>query len=1153
MTNEYNYSGHESAFVPTPPENTNSTNVDRKTDKKSNNKDKKEADRVQQFTSLNKKNKLASYRSYTYNFVLAALYKDQVNDPARFRNSELDLIILKSGGKGGEGIRQASAVEERLRITKAANKEEKKKAQEELGKRAPTLRAIDGFNKESPGRFDMFIDDVEIETTMAFSQQGGTTQPTSIRFEVIEPYSINGFLEAIQVAAVRAGYPNYASASFLLKVQFVGYKDDVDIPDPEFIDKTERYFAIGFTSVEIEVTERGTKYRCSCVIYNEKSFGQPGKLKKSVKMSGENVREILEDLMLNINDQELQNAKKNGSKNFDQYAIKFIKPAGNGWVDDRGGVIAESKIVELGSDSNLFQMIDPAQTQKKSNYKVIKDVPPSKDTEKDEVKFEPKKSVVQFPENVSLHEIIAAVIRDSEYVANLIKDFKVDDVGMVDYFIVRTEVKNQDVIDPKAKRPYQIFTYVVTPYKVHYTNIPHLESSNVSEKNLKKGVLREYNYLYTGQNTEVRNFRLQFNNLYFEAIPQDGGNKDKPSSKNAARNANSPSVKAKNPTLNSETTVPQPAKRTDPTATAILPPSGYTAGLPKNDPYSVLARTMHEKMLNSLSLATCELEIVGDPFFLVTGGTGNYNPGLITNLETVDGEAAHIIGQVLIAINFRNPIDINPSTGMMIFDKNRIPFSGVFQVNKVKSTFKDGFFNQRMDLVRIPGQLIDQGNLQPDDPEDIIFTEDNPKDRVIPEETQAQDYGKRLEADLAVVERGLPSPDTNFTGAVGGLGGDQQVQSFGNYPLEGSLQAGSSPIGKPLPNDVSRSIRLSQLGIAELSQTSLENSSKIKQTIGSLLSYTDKDKVKSLADNVLGSQLKNNNVLNQGSGIGEGAKILLSQSETFTGDVSYNNAYSKTLSNLNVESITGLNDYQSANILNNAGSFIKSRLGSKADPMAIASNIGLDASKVSGLGSLFQSKVSKNILSYSDTPDDLNLTQSVKEGTLLEFMNSSDLENLPKSQPRTTAPQPSTNKEYMDKVVAGGGIRALANLYGASSVDRISGSMVSKMDLSSAMKNVGAANFNPYKNNTVFSNSSDIESYSGRIQSARSQLTPLTGDTFIRDQSLSGTVSSVFGSRGAGKSPLDKLVNNIENSNNPPYTGDNPIIRKNLGMPPLET
>ena len=121
-------------------------------------------------------NILSNYRSFNYVFTFSALKSTTVNDPLKYRDSSLDLVIIRSGGKGTKGI------------VSPTNNE-----------------LVNGFNKNSPGAFDMFIEDVEINSIMGFSENTSVSQPTTVSFDVIEPYSINGFIEALQVSAQAAG------------------------------------------------------------------------------------------------------------------------------------------------------------------------------------------------------------------------------------------------------------------------------------------------------------------------------------------------------------------------------------------------------------------------------------------------------------------------------------------------------------------------------------------------------------------------------------------------------------------------------------------------------------------------------------------------------------------------------------------------------------------------------------------------------------------------------------------------------------------------------------------------------------------------------------------------------------------------------------
>ena len=124
-------------------------------------------------------NILNSYRSITYNFTLAGLKKDYLKDPRKYRESELDLVILKSGGKGNSIISGSGPAEQDVRLSQRnddADPRDRKvqsAAQTNVDVSNNNTSMIQGFNNRSPGRFDMFIENVEIDTLMAFTEGSG--------------------------------------------------------------------------------------------------------------------------------------------------------------------------------------------------------------------------------------------------------------------------------------------------------------------------------------------------------------------------------------------------------------------------------------------------------------------------------------------------------------------------------------------------------------------------------------------------------------------------------------------------------------------------------------------------------------------------------------------------------------------------------------------------------------------------------------------------------------------------------------------------------------------------------------------------------------------------------------------------------------------
>jgi len=649
------------------------------------------------------KNVLNTYRSYTYNFTLATLTNLDLEDPSRYRNSSNYYIIAKSGGKGTNAINSSAGSTSLPTKDYSIYTGTKPGLDQQQGQ-----KLIKDFNTQSPGRFDFFIENVEIENIIAPGLEAGFSLPTSIRFDIIEPYSINGFIEALHVASVASGYPSYNYAVFLLKIEFTGYNDNDELPSvTTSIPKSTRYFPFAFTGLEVEVTERGTLYRCTAIPYEQRGFGHPNKLRIPMGMTGSSVEDILQNLMTKLNEQveKEDTQSKKTAKSFDTYKIVFPSyVVDQGWVGTSGNSIGSSKVAELLKNNSVYKFRDPGDPNTNAeNYKSPDDS--KQTTTYDWQHVDPKEPQVQFSEGALIHDIISSVIRDSEYIREKLKNAETSiKDGFMDYFMVRMEVRNKAEFDHTANKPYQEFTYVVTPYKIHYSRIPNYGSLKVDPKQLVTYTQRTYNYFYTGENIDVLTFKLNFNTLYFEAIPNMLGNSDVVPSTDTAAPGNTNDVQTASNEGNSPDSLGRAGVK--PVAQPIVPYGG-TGQLPNYDPYAIMARNLHQALVNSkTSMITGDIDIIGDPFYLVTGGIGNYVPApdSASPRATVDGDADHNFGEVLIQIIFNNPIDIG-SDGIMKFDSSRVEFSGVYRVNRVINTFHDGMFKQKLDIIRLPGQI----------------------------------------------------------------------------------------------------------------------------------------------------------------------------------------------------------------------------------------------------------------------------------------------------------------------------------------------------------------------------------------------------------------------------------------------------------------
>jgi hypothetical protein len=1133
------YTGYESAFVPSPAAETASPEVERKTSTSKSNPDndsKSAAETKQQAAGTQKEsNVLNGYRSITYNFILAGLPKDYLTKPEAYREGELNLVILKSGGKGDSSVTPPAGPtsDETRRAQADPNDDVRDKRFKTSQKSANDLKTqnagiVQGFNQESPGRFDMFIDSVEIETLMAFTPTSGTTLPTKIKFDIYEPYSVNGFIEALHVTALAAGYTSYVNASYLLKVEFWGYADDdVDqFKDPVKIEGAERYFPIGFTNLEVEITERGTKYVCSAVPYNDRAFGQPSVIKKPIKMEGETVKTILDNLIKSVNEQVVK-SDQDGRKivnHHDEYVIKYVKwDTANGWIDAPESEIPSSKLLELFEDNVLYKFATPDEGN--NAYKP--------GTAPKSIKYNPKGAAINFPENRNIHEIITAVIRDCVFIRDLLKDMsdkakaksRVDSYGMVEYFSVRIETTNKEVFDPITKRPYQTFTFVVAPYKVHFTRLPTYGQVQLEEKEFSKLTLREYNYIYTGKNIDVMSFKLNFNTLYFEAIPKSMADQNAPNVQEGAKPSSGMHRKVEAPSkeIQESTNPSHPMPPVIETTSPAHPRDG--SAIPHQyDSYNTMARHMHEAIINSkASMITGEIDILGDPFYLVTGGMGNYNPKPYNGQwgKVGKNEVAHTYGEVNILINFRNPIDIGPD-GFVQFDPKRVPFSGVYRVTSALHTFREGVFKQRLQIIRVPGQIIDT-DAKVVKVNEITDTVSDKNSIVVSGPAADAAPSQRLDSVgiSDMFSRGIPnvgdaSNPSNFTNAVGGLGGTENLagnQTFGAIPSLSELSSAAGSIGQLTSLD---SLSKVNLNIDELAKTGLDNfapAALLSSAAGTIQgNMPTLDGIKAMASSIVNPILDNAlNISNIGSGIGEGATLSISKLSSTLQDAtaldikagalvntikleanSVNNIASKIVNGLDENAIASANRLgaQASNLVNDISKNIKSSLGSIADPKAVAANLGLNASKISGLSNNLQSKLTNQINDLKNSiPKNVDLAKAFSNGVAIDKMSPSQIANIPPTTPYMRAPEPTS--------IAGTILNAAQN---------------------------------PLKNITRNANPVDKTMLGDKINTVKNQLYGLTGNVNIVDKAVNGSVGAIFGSKNSNNNPLEQLIKKIGGS-----------------------
>lgn len=1015
-------------------------------------------------------NTLNKYRSFTYSFTLAAIDSESAKN-GKYRTQSFDnSIILKSGGKGSKTIiapSNLSPVQINQTINNYLSRESQNMQSIDVMNRLTdeklqnTKELIEGFNKDSSGRFDFYIENLEINGIINGNNVLGASLATGLNMTIIEPYSISGFVEALHVSAIAVGYIGYHTATYLLKIEFFGYDEN---DKGMKINEATKYLLIRFRNVDIEITDRGTKYTCEAVAMQDLAMGNISTLKKAVSGEGKKVGEILTSLFDAINNQTKMsdNDSKNiPSKFHDLFEIRF-----NNFKE-----LEDSDIFEF-KDINAVSVM-PEKFDLYSN--TLSDYGITNVNRGDKVK-------ISFNQGKKILQCIESVIVDSEYVRNILKNVPkyIDQYGLIPYFIVKTIIEDQSEFNPDTKDYYKKYIFVICNYKIHITKIPNYENMINLASKLKPLILKEYNYAYTGKNIDVLNFKIQFKSLFFGSIPFAMGNNNNVGYSNSIGPNNDVKVKVSpddTKTLSKDQTGAIPRLNVP---TYIQPAQG-TGNIIVDSPYAILARNLHDAVINLPTNATSgELEILGDPIFL-SGNSGTNdivdNDPSRPNL-TKFGDVDPYWGEIYIQVNFRNPVDLNK------FSSLKVPFSGIFGIRQIKNIFADGVFKQILSVYRIYSQILDTSVQS--DPSDVLIT-----------------YPDVLENTQVSTSPALEST---------GIRAD---------PLKISIPTVNSPINSIIGKFVSGT----KQGISQLSQFSSVFSQASNDIATGARVLTDKlaDSLKSGAQIVSADTTLKSAVANAESAANTFASSIKTTLETSDPAVATSlSASLETSKKIVVDLAKNLKESGTIDNLKSFASTLETSAKSIENKLRettsedVAKTLGIDVEKLNRVN-----EVKLKDLQDVATKVSVNLPQAIRSGLSLATVPAEKILNIPVVPPDVKAPEPVVlNMDLINQ--------NLSKAFGVNNIDKIPNFISPQTinNLKDTAKQVAQA-----VEASRPQLEADVAAFKGKLEASTEQIKAATGQ-FAQSLESAGlnfsaagekVALNVFGNKSSD-SPLNRLV-----------------------------
>ena len=620
------------------------------------------------------------------------------------------------------------------------------------GKRVPLIAKsanADPSNRIATpyGKFDFFIDNLVLNSTIG-NEKGQNTNVTTLSFDIIEPYSMGLFLIAIQTAAQQAGWDNYRECPFLLTIDFRGNKENGIM---EKVKGASRQIPFQFASYNMTLNQTGAKYICSCNAHNAPALAsKTSELKSDTSIKGATVQEVLQtgpkSLQAVVN-QRLQQYKKDKIINVpDEVLILFPNEVASESAPQNNTAQTETKstattttktapadiMKKLGvaySDVNKT-LIQPdgqcnAIGRSSMGYDINRkgDAPVSNDN----AVYNPKTKVYtrgdntspinvgtfKFSQNTDIPTAINQVLMASNYCNLALDASNLTKTGMRKWWRIDTQIY---VMESKAnmkqtgKSP-RLIVYRVIPYETHASRLASANVKAPGFDELKKQAVKHYNYLYTGKNTEVLKFDIEFKASIDALMTADSLKRSQDIVTEAQRGDAAAAEGDKQPLGKGNAPSKMPGATSSSVSWTALSTGSDKRGGGPDDYASRAAKVFHDAITYGSDMITLNMDIIGDPYWIAQSGQGNYTAKQETSNLNKDGSVNWQSGEVDIIVNFRTPIDINQSTGLYNFGGQSksapvIGFSGLYYVNTIVSNFRGGKFTQTLNGARRPQQEL---------------------------------------------------------------------------------------------------------------------------------------------------------------------------------------------------------------------------------------------------------------------------------------------------------------------------------------------------------------------------------------------------------------------------------------------------------------
>ena len=666
-------------------------------------------------------NPLHKYASYNALFSLSAITETEFQKGV-YLTAPLHDVIARTGGIGPDGFRSAYRIGE-IETEKSYGPSGEKTLQKLRGRNARYVDSISVLERNH----DVFIENVNILSTIAPNTERNLANFTKMEFEIHEPYGIT-LIEKIRAATFNSGFLDYQDAPLLLTIEFKGFDENGKALTSGMTET--RKIPILIAKVDFDVNEGGARYSVVAVPYGDVGFDDRFKvLRTRVDLTAgafsqwknqfekalndqmdqeieEKVRQYRDTYRLEVDDELL-------TKNLYDYSYTLQSTYAEGTVADTTGrdqIGADPDDVNAGAiNGEQTQTVDSGTTINKALEDWLRNHPGFFDIATDFWRAYLTMAGYKLPSDeqertVFIRKLLTTREKESELTSLFLK------YQYVPWFKIKsTMYTDTSRLDNVTKMHPKEIVYKAIPYKVHVLKLLAAGLS-IGKVRWDKLVRKNYDFIYTGDNVDVQGLRINYKSAYYMRNVR-GNDKD----------INEKGLKKVVKTLSNlafgQEDYPEPLLPLRSYPSNIKGRStleNFRAGGPK-------AQEFYDYLTNpEADMMRIELDILGDPHYIcadVLACLKRISDKKTERLIKIDSDfddeqfGSFNADQYMTLINlrYRLPADIDEKRGTMFSDLKKtrdenLFFNGVYQVVKVDSKFDQGQFTQTLTCVRMNNQ-----------------------------------------------------------------------------------------------------------------------------------------------------------------------------------------------------------------------------------------------------------------------------------------------------------------------------------------------------------------------------------------------------------------------------------------------------------------